>query len=194
MISNSGNSQTSRGSYTASIEYSMSFNTGRAKDYLSNGFLGGQFTFKNFVKNNVALGLTLGGNVLAKEDEKWLSELPNGAIYGPQARYLNYAPILANVSYYFNKGRSKVIPYIQANVGTYYIWQRLQLGVAQIDNDHWHFGFGPEAGVVINLGNTVGLTINGRYNYALSSGTNLRGEEDNDYSWINANIGLAYIR
>jgi hypothetical protein len=90
--------------------------------------------------------------------------------------------------------RSKVIPYVAANVGTYYITQRLQLGANIFDNDHWHFGFAPEVGVVFDLGNTVGLVLNGKYNYALSSGTNLRGEEENDYAFITANIGLAYMR
>ncbi|MBK8381837.1 MAG: hypothetical protein IPL16_08095 [Ignavibacteria bacterium] len=189
-------SQTRKGDYTSSFEYSTSFNIGRASDYISKpGWLGGQFTFKSFLKNNVAIGANFQLNVLAKEDVNGVTELPNGTISGPQARYLNYSPIYANVGYYFNKSlRGKFIPYIQANVGTIHVWQRLQVGANQIDNDTWHFGFGPEVGFVARVGYMVGITLNAKYNYALSSGETLVKSDDNSYSFFNLNLGLVYIR
>ena len=96
---------------------------------------------------------------------------------------------------YFNKSlRGKFIPYIQANVGTIHVWQRLQIGANQIDNDTWHFGFGPEVGFVARVGYMVGITLNAKYNYALSSGETLVKSDDNSYSFFNLNLGLVYIR
>lgn len=196
LFTNDGFSQFRKGSYISSLEYSMAFNTGRANDFLSDaGYAGMYLSIKTFFKKNVAAGINVGYNVVAHESTGELTELPNGAIYGPQARYLNYAPIMGTLSYHFVKDRrSKFMPYVQANVGAVGVWQRLQVGVTQIDNDTWHFGFGPEAGFMVNLGNAVGLTVNGKYTYALSSGTTLAGKDGNSYSFINANIGLAYIR
>lgn len=190
------NSQTRQGDYIASIEYSTAFNIGRASDYLSEpGWSGGHFTFKKFLQNNVALGLNFGFNVVSKEDLDGVTELQNGTVSGPQARYLNYAPIYATFGYYFNKSkREKFIPYIQANLGTTYIWQRLQIGANEVDNDNWHFGLGPEAGFIYRAGNGVGITLNGKYNYAFSSGDPLGKGDDNSYSFFNVNLGLYYIR
>lgn len=42
------------------------------------------------------------------------------------------------------------------------------------------------------LGTDLMMTVNGKYNYNLSAGENLRGEDDNEYSYINANIGIGY--
>ena len=182
--------------FITSIEYSSSYSIGRAADYISApGYAGFAFGFKRFVRQNTTLGLYLGWDVQNKKFDNELLELNNGAIYGRQARYLNYFSILANGSYYFGSlHESKLIPYVQLNVGTYYIYQRLELGFVQINNDNWHFGGGPEAGLMAILGDNVGITVNARYNYAFSSGKTLRDESGNDYSFMNVNIGLTYFR
>jgi len=196
LITNNAISQTRRGDYIASLEYSTAINTGRASDFIDNmGWSGGTITFKKFLQNNVALGLNFGYNVVSMEDLNGVTELQNGTISGPQARYLNYAPIYATIGYYFNKSkREKFIPYIQGNIGTSYIWQRIQLGANEIDNDNWHFALGPEAGFIYRIGNGVGISLAGKYNMAFSSGEPLVKGEDNDYSFININLGLYYIR
>ncbi len=195
-LSDYANSQTRKGGYITSIEYNTTFNMGRASDFLSNpGFWAGSFQIKSFVKNNLSIGVEMGLNVVSDEEENGTTELSNGTLSGPQARYLNYTPVFATLGYHFNKTlRSKTIPYIQANVGAYYIWQRLQVGANIIDNDNWHFGLSPEVGVIFNLGSNVGLTINGRYNYAFSSGEPLGKADNNAYSFFNANIGIAYLK
>ncbi len=40
----------------------------------------------------------------------------------------------------------------------------------------------------------VGITLNAKYNYALSSGETLVKSDDNSYSFFNLNLGLVYIR
>jgi hypothetical protein len=193
-IANTGFSQTRHGTSTGLVEWSMAFNSGRASDFINDpSFAGASLTFKKFIKDNTAIGISFNWNVLSVEDENGFTELPNGAVSGAQARYLNYVPILANISYYFNDSkRNKFIPYVQANVGAYFIGQQVQLGINKIDNDNWHFGLAPEVGFWYVLGSDIMMSVNGKYNIALSSGTNLKGEDDNDYSYINANIGIGY--
>lgn len=195
-ISDSFAQRTKKGGYIASLEYSTTFNMGRASDFLSNGgFWGGSMEIKSFVKNNVSVGIILGHNVVSQENQNGSTEVKNGLITGPQARYLNYTPVLATVGYYFNKNyRAKTIPFIQANIGTYYIWQRLQVGANIIDNDNWHFGLGPEVGVNFALGSNALLTVSARYNYAFSSGDPIGNSDNNSYSFINANLGFAFIK
>lgn len=185
-----------RDDFISTIEYSTSFNTGKAADYISTtGFAGFGFGFKKYVKENVTLGLYFGMDIQGKDLNNQLIELENGALYGRQARYLNYFSILANGSYYFtDKHKSRFVPYVQLNAGTYYIYQRLEVGIVQVNNDNWHFGGGPEAGLMAVLGSNVGITLNARYNYAFSSGSTLTGESGNDYSFVNVNIGLNYFR
>lgn len=182
------------GANIGSLEYSVSMNTGRAKDYLDViGFAGLSLTYKKFINRDIAMGVSTGWNIMGKEQDNVTTQLSNGAIYGKQGRYLNYVPFLINATYYINKA-NKVVPYIQANVGGYYILQRVEVGVYAEDNDHTHFGLAPEAGVLIKLNPTVGMILNARYNYAFSSGKTFRGDSDNDYAYFNFNIGLAYYR
>lgn len=190
-------SQTRNGTTIGTVEYSTAYNMGRAADYLGDpSFAGASLTFKRFVKDNVSIGLEFNWNVFSEEEENGFTEFKNGAVSGAQARYINYIPIYLTAGYHFNQSkRSTFIPYIQANVGASYIGQRLQLGVNVIDNDNWHFMFGPEAGFLYVIGSDILLTVNGKYNYALSSGDPLGSSSDddsNDYSFINANIGIGY--
>ena len=193
-VAGTGNAQTRIGTNLGAVEYSMGFNSGRASDYISDpSFSGASLTFKRFVKNNVAVGVEFNWNVFSDEQPDGFTEFQNGAVSGAQARYINYIPLYATIGYYFNQGhRSKFIPYVQANVGAAWIGQRLQLGVNKIDNDNWHFAVGPELGFMYVLGTDLMMTVNGKYNYNLSAGENLRGEDDNEYSYINANIGTGY--
>lgn len=195
-VINTGFSQIRKGKYIGSFEYSVAFNTGRANDFISDpGWAGANLAFKQFVKDNVALGLSFGWNIFGVEDENGKTELSNGTITGPQAKYINYIPLYGIASYYFgNKRGSTVIPYIQANVGTVYVKQRFQIGALILDNDNWHFAAGPEAGLMFKVGKDVGISLSGKYNYCFSSGETLKGEGSNDFSFINANIGLSYIR
>lgn len=196
LFANDGISQIRKGSYASSLEYSVGFNTGRAGDFISTpGWAGGQFTFKSFIAKNTALGMIFGYNIFAKEDENGVLELENGTISGVQARYINYLPIYANMSYYFVKNRnSKFMPYVAGNVGGMRVWQRAQLGVYLKDNDNWHFAVAPEAGFITALGRSVGMTLNARYNVAFSAGENLVGKDENSFNYVSLNLGFVYLR
>ena len=115
----------------------------------------------------------------------------NTTLTGEQGRYLNIIPLLFSASYYIRKNSSATfVPFIRGNIGTYYIMQRFDVGVYTLNNDNWHFGLSPELGFMVKASNKINIIASGRYNYAMDSGTRLSGDEKNDYSFLNANIGL----
>jgi hypothetical protein len=137
-----------------------------------------------------SFGFNAGWNVLNEKNdfgtERNTISLPTADITGTQLRYFNSIPVLANASYYFGE-RGGIRPYLGLNAGTYYIERRVDIGVSAIVDDAWHFGWAPEAGIVVPLGRPeVAMLFNVRYNWAFSSG----GTGDQKY-W-GFNIGIAY--
>jgi hypothetical protein len=188
--------------YCFAFEYSTAFNAAQAADYISDPSWGGFSTsYKAITNKKLTYGIELGWNIFS-QTTTGTTQIQNGAISGYQARYYNYVPILANVGYAFqNKRQSKITPYAQVNVGTFYITQQFQAGVTTITDEGWNFGFGPEVGLIYNAGSNVGITFNAKYNYALSnggttfnSGSSSKTVGDIDYSFFNINLGIGYIQ
>lgn len=192
LISSSAFSQ-QKGKYMASIYYNMSFPVGRTSDFVKNpSFAGVSFDGKQFLNNNTALGLLFGWNVF-NEEETGLQTFPSGAVYGNTAQYYNILPLMASVTYFTNTSRSaKTKFYMVGYVGAYNVMQQLEIGVNTIENNNWHFGLAPEIGVYYQAGQTTNLTLSARYNYAFSSGEALNGDDSNEQSWINVNLGIGY--
>jgi opacity protein-like surface antigen len=139
---------------------------------------------------NYSFGFSGSWNVLNEKNdfgsERNTIGLPGADVTGTQLRYINSIPLLANASYYFGD-RGGIRPYLGINAGTYYLERRIEIGVSAIQDDGWHFGWAPEAGVVVPLGRPeVALLANVRYNWAFSAG----GSGDQKY-W-GFNIGFAY--
>lgn len=121
--------------------------------------------------------------------------LENGAITGTQVRYINSMPLLLNVSYYpGEKRRGELRLVLGLNAGTYYIRQRLDIGVVSLENSNWHLGVAPEVGLWFPIGRETFLTATVRYNYAFDAGTRLGGDPNNDYSYWGINLGLGSIQ
>lgn len=184
--------------YSFAFEYSTAFNTAQAADYISDpSFQGFSGSFKAFTPKKLVYGMEIGWNVFSQSTTS-TTVFPSGAISGYQGRYYTYVPVLANIGYAFqNKRNSKLVPYISANVGAFYIEQEFQVGVSTLNEDGWNFGFGPELGLIYKVGNGVGITFNGKYNFALSNGGTAYTNTtvgDNDFSFFNLNLGISYIQ
>lgn len=182
-----------KGKYLASIYYNMSFPVGRTSDFIKDpSFAGVSFDGKQFISNKTAVGLLFGWNVFNKQNDG-LQTFPNGAIYGNTASYVNALPFLASITYFPNTSRNaKTKFYMTGYVGAYDILTQLELGVATLESNNWHFGLAPEIGVYYQAGRTTNLTLSARYNYAFSSGEALNGDSGNEQSWININLGIGY--
>lgn len=180
--------------YTAGISYSMGFGVSKTADYIGKASFSG-FTVEGhkFLKPNVSVGIETGWNIFNEQSNSVIN-LGTTAVSGQQGRYLNVFPILVNASYYFKGNNSKFVPFVRANVGTYYILQRFDIGVYTFNNYNWHFGVAPEAGFMINANRDVDILVNAKYNYAFDSGDRLSGDQDNYHSFITLNVGISYAR
>ena len=104
------------------------------------------------VHPNATVGLYTGWNVFAQKKDGLLS-FAGVDVSGVQLRHVNAIPIMANAHYYFGQqGRTR--PYIGANVGTYYTKTRLTLigASTSVEQNEWHFGVAPEAGLLFPMG------------------------------------------
>ena len=147
-----------------------------------------------FQSNEFSFGVSFGWNVFDLRTSNVI-EVSNagvgGAVSGTQIRYVNTFPMLATGHYYIGKKRDQARFYLGAGVGTYYILQRLEIGLVAFESNNWHFGFAPEAGVLLTLSREVTMIFNVKYNYAFSSGEALGGG-DNDVQYWGFNIGFAW--
>lgn len=175
--------------------YSTALGTGNTGDFISDfSYKGFQFEGRTFTNRNWTFGGSFGWNIFdAKLSELIHVEDGNEAadIQGTQLRYINSFPIMVNGHYYFLKRRDPVRPFLGMNVGLYYINQRFELGIYQVEENNWHFGFAPEAGVLIPVGD-ISIMLNVKYNYALSAGKPIGGGTDNSHSYLTFNIGLVF--
>jgi outer membrane protein W len=182
--------------FLGAISYSTALGMGNTGDYIDNfSYKGFQFEGRSFTNRNWTFGGTFGWNVFDQKitDMIHIEEGDKVSdIDGTQVRYINSFPMMVNGHYYFLKRRSPVRPFLGLNVGVYYITQRFELGVFQIERDNWHFGFAPEAGVLIPIGN-MAIMANAKYNYAFSAGQSVTGSTDNTQAYMSFNIGLVFM-
>jgi len=161
------------------------------KDVTYRGFT---FAGKRFLDKENAVAFMFGWNIF---DEKSYDPINlqygngSGTVSGTQVRSVNSFPIMVGVDHFFGK-KSDMRTFIGLNAGTYYILQRLDIGVYRFDNDNWHFGIAPEGGVIIPMDGGTSLDLGARYNYAFDSGTALGGGTNNFYSYWEINIGFAF--
>ncbi|HMK39584.1 MAG TPA: OmpW family outer membrane protein [Bacteroidota bacterium] len=171
------------------ITWNMGFPTGRMADFMDKtSFSGFGIDFNRFVGDNTSVGVSFSWNYWSELNSDIIN-LNNGAVSGTQVRYYNSFAMLLNARYYLSEKNSDFRPYAGINAGTYYITQRLDIGVYSFQNDHWHFGLAPEAGFLMEVSRGTYLNANFRYNYAVKSGTTYSGQ-DNTLAYWGINVGL----
>jgi len=182
--------------FISDFTWNFAFPIGNTKDYISdNSFRGFAIEGRRFMDKNLSVGLFFGWNIFDKRVGDPINidgEGYGGTVSGTQIRYINSFPLMVNAHYYFGK-RKDLRFYLGAGAGVYYILQRLDLGVWIIQNDNWHLGLAPEAGILVPLGdNQSHILVNVKYNYAFDSGTGIGGNEDNYHSYWGINFGFAF--
>ena len=149
---------------------------------------------RRFIDKENSVGFMLGWNIFDEKNYDPINvqqENGSGTISGTQVRSINSFPLLVGIQHFFGN-KKDMRTFVGINTGVYYILQRLDMGVYRIDNDNWHFGLAPEAGLIIPLDGDASLDLGARYNYAFDSGTALGGAENNFYSFWEINIGFAF--
>jgi outer membrane protein W len=172
------------------LTWNIGIPTGQMATFNNSASYGGfGFTARKFIEDNTSVGLDLSWNYWSDLTDE-IIPLNNGAISGTQIRYYNVFPMFLNAHYYLSDKGDEFKPYFGLNVGTYYILQRLDIGVYTLDNDNWHFGLAPEAGFLFEVSDRTYLAATARYNYAFDSGTTLGGKDDNALAFWGINIGI----
>lgn len=173
------------------FSWSMSFASGKSADFVgAPSFTGFTAEGHRFMSPNATIGLVTGWNVMNEQTRESIT-VNNTTITGEQGRYINVIPLLLSASYYIKSSKSaSFVPFIRANVGTYYILQRFDVGVYSFNNYNWHFGVAPELGFMVRASSKLNILTNAKYNYAFDSGERLGGDDKNDYSFFTVNLGI----
>ena len=174
------------------LSYNMGLTTSNTSDFVSDySWRGFGFEIRSFRGDNFSVGGSFSWNVF---DEKTgdVIYFDRGAASGTQIRILNSFPLMLNAHYYLGQFSDRVRPYIGLNVGTYYIRQRLEIGVIAFDNSNWHFGLAPEIGVMFPTYSGSMFFMNVRFNQAFKAGSGVAGTEAKDIQYWGFNIGIAW--
>jgi outer membrane protein W len=138
----------------------------------------------------VSLTGSVGWNIFRDETERGFSsttQLNDNTITitGKQFRYVNAVPLLLGTQY--NMGvPGGFRPYAGVNLGTYFIRQRTEVGLIAFEDKNWHFGLAPEVGFNVEIGVSVLLNFNIRYNHAFEVA------ETTDFGYLGFNLGFAW--
>jgi len=154
------------------VTYQISFPLSDTKDFANKtSFRGVGLDFRKFVKQDVTVGLAADWNVFHEVTDEMIdlnkvNPERYGNVSGTQNRIVNAFPILATVHYYL--GQDNLFN-IGLGVGTYYVKNRLEIGVVAINDDNWHFGLAPEIGFKKLVGYTTNFFVSAKYNYAFKA-------------------------
>jgi hypothetical protein len=181
--------------YLGTLTYATALPTGDSKNFADDySWLG--FTLEGdwFLRPNMSTGFIIGWQEIYKEQDGDSFDFDNGTATGRTYRHLMAVPLLVRGRYWIGEpGRSALLPFVGAGVGTYWMKQTLDFGILTADEDHWHFGLAPEVGVLMATRGGVAWTLNARYNYPFETGDYLNGQKASWAYWGFA-IGLGFAR
>lgn len=162
--------------------WGMSIASGEAYDYISEeSFRNFGIEGRKFVAPNTSVGLSLNWSVFNEKTTE-ATEIPSGAVWGTQFRYINAFPLLVTGHKYFGDPESRQL-YVGVGVGAYAIERRTEVGLFAVDWDTWHFGLAPEVGFLFPMGWRAKGFLNARYHYTSEA-------EGFEYQWWDFRIGI----
>jgi hypothetical protein len=160
------------------------------KDFIDEtSYRGFGIEFRTFLTNNISFGGQTGWNIMDQRIDGTI-ELERGTVTGTQIRHINSFPILANLFLHLGSPRAAFRPYLGVNVGTYFIIQRLELGIFAIEENNWHFGVAPEVGILFPT-DYLSVMASLKYNRAFEAGTSITGDAKGFDYW-GLNIGFLF--
>lgn len=136
---------------------------------------------RKFVSPNTSVGLSLNWSVMNEETTE-ATEIPGGAVWGTQFRYINAFPLLVTAHKYFGDDESMMF-FVGAGVGAYAVERRVEIGLFAVDADTWHFGLAPEVGLLKAIGWRAKGFLNARYHFTSEA-------EGYEYQWWDIRIGI----
>jgi outer membrane protein len=175
--------------YTGILSYNIAMPTGDLNDFISNNsFRGFEVEGRRFIQPNLSWSLSWQWNTF-NEATSGTFKIPNGHITGNQHRILYSWPFLAKAHYYFGEptlGNRNAVPFVGLGAGAYWIRQTLEFGIVAVEETSWHFGFSPEAGVLIPTVGANDVVLSAGYHHAFESGGN------GPHSYWTVKLGIGY--
>jgi len=177
----------------SSVSYQMSVPTGYTKDFAGKtSWRGIGVDFRKSFNPNTTYGIMAGWNVFYERftgSQQIAVEENPGVITGLQDRWINSFPIMLNVHMYLGK-QGGIRPFGGLNAGGFLMKQRFDIGLLQLDKSQWQWGGAPEIGVVIPVGYSTKLLLNGKYFFALTGDSVLGGSTK--YSYLTFGVGVVW--
>ncbi len=175
----------SQGLYT--LDYNISYPVGKTGDFTRNtSFRGFTFEGRGFISDNFSLGGLFNWTTFYEELDGASFTYETATITGNQYRYINAFPFLFQAHYYLGLDENKLRAYLGGGLGAYIIIQRVNMGIWSMEYNKWHFGFSPEAGVLIPVSMSTQINISLRYHYAF------KAKDTIDYSWFGLSVGFVW--
>ncbi len=179
-----------------SMTYNMSFPTDKLSDFIDKtSFKGFGIEGRWFQNRNLSFGLSFAWTVFDQRVGDPIQIVKDGVsatVSGTQVRVVNSIPILATFHFYTGRRRDGFRVYFGVGAGTYYIMQRLEIGLVAFESNNWHLGVAPEGGVLLSFSREFTMIANVKYNYAFSAGESLGGGDDNTYAYWGLNVGFVW--
>lgn len=175
------------------FQWVIGFPVGETNDFLDQtSFRGFGIDGRGYVTDRLTVGGRAAWQTFYKDFGFVTNKVVDGSgneeytISGNQRKYINTAPLTVNTHYYFGYGQ--VLPYAGIGIGAYYVDSRSYMGIYYVREEAWHFGIAPEVGVVVPFGSSnTGINVALKYNYAAKT------KDTQAVSWVELDIGIAYI-
>lgn len=171
------------------LTWSMASPLQNSKEFVSDYSFRGLGLEWRQLRGTTSFGLHLGWNAMNEEKFR-TSSADQADLTGYQFRYINaYSILLSGHKYLGEAGRAR--PFLGVKAGTYYIDQRMDVGLWRITDNNWHVGVAPELGFAIPMAGNLqyeSFYTTVRYNYALAAG------DVPFQSWLSVDVGFAVRR
>ena len=168
-----------------SLAYGVSLPSDGTKDFTDNtSWRNLSADYSWFTTRNIAIGFNAAWSVFVERVPDETASLEGVDVTGTQVRYVNAFPMLLTVHRYLGQPGG-IRPYLGAGVGTYFVEERLEIGVVALTADAWHFGLAPEAGLIVPVGWRARALLQAKYNWALKA-------NEIEHTYWTFNIGFAF--
>lgn len=168
------------------ISYSMALPAGKTSDLIGKyQWRGFALDGKYFLSDHLTLGWQTGWYTMYDSETGTFMDGTRSRT-GTQYAWLNVWPALLTFNYFFGSD-GDVQPFLGAGIGTYWIEQRVQMGLFADTESTWNFGIAPEVGVLFPLNLNSNLYINAKYNYGLNGSSSV-----DDYSYLTFGVGFLW--
>ena len=174
--------------------YTINFNAGLPVGSFGN-FISGKlfnglsFETRTFKSETFSLGLSIGFNSFHQKLPRDTYQIPNGAYSSVQTRYLYTVPVMIQGTHHFSVKSRWFKPYSGLGLGGHAINYDKWDGTYPDNKLSIRFGARAFAGTLIPLGETFGINVSARYNFAL-----YQYNEINNLNYAEIAVGVYFIK